>query len=132
MATEITILDDMPILIVTYLPPVAVPDDAVTSLEASAKLKQESDGGPICRILDFSQAQLDFSSMVLGMSFEKGKDGGTYDSAVANYFVGSDEWVSLGVKSLSEQEHYKGANVKGLFTSQDEAIAAARQFLAEQ
>jgi hypothetical protein len=129
MSTKMRIVDDAPILVVTFLDPIAVPGDADDALAAGAEL-QNSTGGKICRVLDFSQANLNFGDMVVGMSYERGKAGGVYDEDVYNIFVGTDDWVKLGVESLGTQEHYKGANVKGLFTSEADAVEAARALLS--
>lgn len=125
MSTNIEKLDDIRTIIITYIAPVSVEEDGGIALKSSADYKREV-GTPICRILDFSQAKLNFSDMMIGMTFEKGHEGGTYDPDVFNLFIGSDDLVKLGVESLAQQDHYKGANVKGLFTSRDDAIAAAR------
>jgi hypothetical protein len=130
MSIHIEHIDTDPIVVITFQAPISMPDDPMKALEAGAKLKHKV-GGRICRILDFSNVQLNFSDMMLGMSFEKNQEGGTYDPDVANIFIGSDDLVKFGVESLSSQEHYKGANVKGLFTSRDEAIAKAREILSE-
>ncbi len=128
MSTKMRIVDDAPIVVVTYLDPIAVPGDADDALAAGTELKNRT-GGKICRILDFSQVNLNFGDMVVGMSYERGKAGGVYDEDVYNIFVGTDEWVKLGVESLGSQEQYKGAQVNGLFTSEAEAIEAARALL---
>jgi len=113
-------------IVLTYVAPLSVPADAITALQESSKFKQEM-GGTCYRILDFTQANLNFSDMVVGMAFEKGHDGGVYDANVPNIFIGSGELVKLGVESLATQEHYQGANVKGLYASREEALACVEK-----
>ncbi|MBN1563451.1 MAG: hypothetical protein JXA10_06420, partial [Anaerolineae bacterium] len=102
MSIHVQRINEEPIIVITYQDPISIPEDPAKALEASASLKQAV-GGPVCRILDFSQVKLNFSDMMLGMAYEKDQEGGTYDPNVANIFVGSDELVKFGVESMAHQ-----------------------------
>ncbi len=128
MSIQVEKFNEIRTILITFSEPLQTPDDAQQALAESAAYKAEL-GAPICRILDFSQARLNLSNMMVGMAFERGKEGGTYDHDVANIFVGSDEMVELGVSALQGQEQYQGANVKGLYASPEEALDHARELM---
>ena len=79
----------------------------------------------VYRVLDFSQAKLDFGEMVQGMGIEINREGGSNDPAVTTYFVINDDIHKLGVMSIQQQDQYGKAPVQ-FFMSCDEAIAHAK------
>jgi hypothetical protein len=113
------------------LPPLTMPQDAeqilVDTLALMEKIKR-----PIYRVMDFTKTNLQFSDMMVGMSYDKGRKGGTYDADITTVFVGSDDLVKLGTDAMMQQDHFKGAKVAGLATSVEEAVEIARGLLAKE
>ena len=131
MSIRVEKFADIRTVFVTMVPPLTVPEDAIQALTASAEFKKEVER-PICRIMDFSQVDLNFSDMMVGMASEKGHEGGLYDPDVATVFIGSGEMVELGVNALKNQPHYEGANVAGLVRTREEALEIARKLAEEK
>ncbi len=130
MSIKVEKFPDIHAVLITMIEPLTVPQDALDALAAGADFKREM-AGRICRIMDFSHVHLDLSSMMVGMTTEKGHEGGLYDVEVATVFIGSGPMVDLGVNALKNQAHYKGANVAGLVRTREEALEIARR-LAEE
>jgi hypothetical protein len=131
MPTKTEQISNLPIVVCHMLPPLTMPQDAeniiVDTIALMEKIKR-----PIYRVMDFTTTNLQFSDMVVGMSYDKGKKGGTYDPDITTIFVGSDELVKFGTEAMMNQDHFKGAHVAGLATSVDEAIEMARSLLAKE
>lgn len=117
------------IVIVSIIAPIKFPADVDTPLEAGATFKKKA-GVPCCRILDFTNSNLQFSEMVLGAGMELGKPGGFWDKDIFHILIGTNEWVKFGVESIQEQDQYKGANIKGLVATREEALKMAHSLLA--
>ncbi len=132
MSIKVEQYPDINTILITMNDPLVVPDDAVGALQAAATFKKERGGTKVCRIMDFSQVSLDFSSMMVGMAAEKGHEGGLYDPDVATVFIGTGELVELGVGALKSQPHYQGANVAGLVRTREEALEIARKLAEEK
>jgi hypothetical protein len=111
-------------VIVTISAPISFPAEVDIPLSAGRSVKQKL-GSPVCRILDFTHSQLQFSDMVNGLSGELGKPGGFWDHGVFSIVIGTNEWVKFGIESVLEQEQYRGANIKGLVATREEALAIA-------
>jgi hypothetical protein len=127
MSIQSRSLPDEPIIIVSVLNPIKIPDDVIASVQASAKFKQ-TEGRHIYRILDFTSLgqDLPFSTLVNGMVFELKADGGINDMDVSTIYVGSTEWVLFGARAFREQAQYGPTNVMHICGSVDEGIAIAR------
>jgi hypothetical protein len=111
-------------VIVTISAPINFPADVEIPLSAGLALKEKL-GAPICRIMDFTHSHLQFSDMVNGLGGELGKPGGFWDQDVYSIVIGTNEWVKFGIESVLEQEQYRGANIKGLVATREEALAIA-------
>ena len=71
MSIKVTSYADERILVITMTPPIITPDDPIATLQACVEFKATG-ATPVCRILDFSQTKIDFSSMMMGMAAERG------------------------------------------------------------
>ena len=131
MSIKVEKYPDIHTVLITMQEPLIVPDDAVGALATSAAFKKEQ-GCHIYRIMDFTQVNLNFSDMMVGMATEKGHEGGLYDPDVSTIFIGSGELVELGVEALKNQPHYQGANVAGLVRTREEALEIARKLAEEK
>lgn len=124
MAQQIEQIPGHPIVVVHFtgwIDPIA---EVAPMLEKVVGFKRQVKGH-VYRILDFSQAELDFGEMVQGMGSEINREGGSNDPDVTTLFVVSDEIHKLGVQSIKEQDQYGKAPVQ-FFTSCDEAIEHAK------
>ena len=131
MSIETKVLPNEPVIIISVTPPIKTPDDAVALYSEVVKFKRDAGVKPVYRVLDFSRAQLHFSDMMVGMAAERGQEGGYSDPEVRTVFVGTDEMVEFGVKALQNQTQYSAANIVGMFTSVDDAVAFVRQHLVK-
>lgn len=125
MAIQVEKFPDKKILLTTFQEPLDIRVDPEQALQEAASFSQAVDGSFI-RILDFSNVNMNFGDMVVGMSFEKGREGGAYDPNVRTIFIGSGPMVEMGVTSLTSQEQFKGVTVLGLFGTREEALDCAR------
>ncbi|MBI5958113.1 MAG: hypothetical protein HY866_05225 [Chloroflexi bacterium] len=116
------------IVIITISAPIQFPTDVEIPLSSSVDFKGKA-GTPTCRIMDFSHSNLQFSEMVYGLGGELGKPGGFWDQDVFHVLIGTNEWVKFGVDAMLEQEQYKGANIKGLVATREEALDMAYSLL---
>ena len=106
-------------------------EDQKTLLKAVIEFKHEV-GGHICRIMDFSEVQVGFSDMMLGMASEKEKEGGVNDPDVSTVFIATTELAQFGVKAFQEQTQYGSfRNIVALVSSREEAMTAARAEIAK-
>jgi len=128
MPIKVEYIKDDRILVIVFIDPIQMPADAETPIQETLAFKKEV-GAPVCRILDFSGIKLNFGDMVAGMAYDMGREGGTWDPEVSSIYVGTDELVKFGATSLRNQQQYQGANVKGIFTSREEALSHARSLL---
>lgn len=115
-------------VVITISAPLNFPDDVEVPLNAGVALKKKV-GAPICRILDFTHSNLQFSDIVNGLGLELGKPGGFWDQDVYSIVIGTNEWVKFGIESVQEQEQYRGANIKGLVASREEAFEIAQSLI---
>lgn len=131
MAISATRLPDEPIIIVKYIDPPDPPDEqaAETSHQMSALMKDIE--GPVYRINDILDYDLQFSDMVLGMAAEMrgGLPGTVSDSRVHTVTVGSSELVRIGTEA-AKQSQYGEIDIK-LFTSIDDALSYVREEIAK-
>ncbi len=127
MSIQTKLLPNEPIIVVSIMNPIEVPEDVLSSVQASAKFKHEQ-GGHIYRILDFTLLghDLPFSTLVQGMSFELKADGGINDVDVSTIYIGSTEWVLFGAAAFKNQPQYGQTNVIHICGTVDEGIAFAR------
>ncbi|HML23407.1 MAG TPA: hypothetical protein PKD09_17255 [Aggregatilinea sp.] len=124
MAMQIEQVPGEPIIIVHFtgwVEPLEVVDPMLEKVVAFKRETQQH----VYRILDFSQAQLDFGEMVQGMGSEVNREGGSNDPDVTTMFVVSDDLHKLGVQSIQQQDQYGKAPVS-FFMSCDEAVAYAK------
>ncbi len=106
-------------------------EEPARSMAETVAFKKEVDG-IVFRVVDFTDAQLDFSNLVMGMAMEKQHEGGAFDPEVATIYVGVHDLVELGVRAFKEQEQYAGSNVIGLVSTRQEALDLIRAQLAEE
>ncbi|NDJ63168.1 MAG: hypothetical protein GYB67_18760 [Chloroflexi bacterium] len=88
--------------------------------------------GPLVFIWDLSKITVSFSDLVIGLNdvFKRDAETPFTHPRVRAVTVSNDELVHFGTEAVG-QEQYGQADVK-LVASLDEAIAFARQYLAEQ
>ncbi|MBN1564675.1 MAG: hypothetical protein JXA10_12590 [Anaerolineae bacterium] len=126
MATEVTRVPGLPVVIIDNLPPIKVPDDQMVASTEAAKLKREL-GRPVYRIIGVTKIDLTFSDMVMAMGVDRDQEGGVGDDDVTTIFVGSGELVKMGTNALAEQDQYGGKGKVFMFTTQEEALAFVRE-----
>ena len=120
MAVDINILPDEPVIVFTIQAPVDGEKDARTTSEKAIEFAHEL-GQPVYRIVDFSQVNVTFTDILMGISAGTGVP----DDLVHTYMVGSHELVRLAAES-SAQEQYGGGIQVQLYASIDEALDAIR------
>ncbi|MBN1565217.1 MAG: hypothetical protein JXA10_15335 [Anaerolineae bacterium] len=108
-----------PIFVFAITGQIVVPQDPQQASEKFFEMTKDAEG-KIHRILDFSQAEIHFSDVALGLQ----NDVAMQMEQVVNYMVGTDELVAFAAEA-AKQDQFGGLDVK-LFTSRDDAIAAAR------
>lgn len=114
---------NQPIVVCTIGPTVDGSKDPVESHATTHQLLAD-EAGTLYRILDFSQVDVKFGDVVMGMS----SDPGFKDPRMKTIMVGTHELVQLAAQSAA-QEQYGNLDIK-LFTSSADAIAAAQADLA--
>ena len=110
------IYSEYAIMVATFLPPVDPVNDAYLFEQPFNELL-ESEDGTIYRIIDFTQTNLKFSDVVLGM----GTDLYMRNPRVVTFVVGNDEMLRMGAEAAS-QDQYGGRAVR-VFLSVEEAVA---------
>ncbi len=128
MSVKVEEMHQERILILSVIAPLEFPADVETPLTASVAFKSKV-GAPICRIMDFTQSNLGFSDMIMGLALEQGKPGGFWDTDVHHIIIGTLDWVKFGIKAMQEQEQYKGARAEAIVGSREEALALAHSLL---
>ncbi|MCD4684519.1 MAG: hypothetical protein K8S97_01100 [Anaerolineae bacterium] len=119
MAMDVRRLNDAPIVVFTVVPPLQIPDDPITASQEFARLTADVQGKRV-RILDFSDVDVNFGDVVMGLQ----ADTGAKLPNTSTFFVGKDELVALAATAFASKQ-YGSLNAKA-FTSIDDAIAAAR------
>ncbi len=110
---------NQPIVVITIGPTVDGASDPVESHAATHQLLAD-ETGTVYRILDFSQVNVSFGDVVMGMN----SDPGFRDPRMKTIMVGTHDLVQLAAQSAA-QDQYGGRDIK-LFTSAADAIAAAQ------
>ncbi|MBI5959426.1 MAG: hypothetical protein HY866_11865 [Chloroflexi bacterium] len=131
MPVKTVVTEGKPIVVCHMLGPLNMPQDADTVIVEVLQIKRKL-GRSLYRIMDFTTANLQFSDMMVGMSYDKGKEGGTYDPEIKTIFVGDYEMVKFGTEAMMSQEHFKGANVVGVTASVAEALDLAHKLLSKE
>jgi hypothetical protein len=131
MSIQTRHLPNEPIIVVSIMNPVKIPDDVIASVQAAAEFKRER-GTHIYRVIDFTTLgeDLPFSSLVNGMVFELKAEGGINDKDVSTIYVGSTEWVLFGAAAFKNQQQYGETNVLHICGSEEEGIEHARKVIA--
>ncbi len=124
MAVTYTRFDKEPIILASYTGSI-LPEEADKTRNEVAAFKKEQGSDMVFRVIDFTRAKIDFSTVALGMAADRG-EGGIDDPGVTTIFVGSGAMVKLGVDAFKEQKRYGVVNPIELVTSVDEALAIAR------
>lgn len=115
MSVDINILQEEPVILFTIQAPIDGENDARVTSEKAIEFAEEL-GQPVYRIVDFSQVDVTFTDIVMGMS----AGAGVPADLVQTYMVGSHALVKLAAES-SAQEQYGGIQVY-LYASVDEAL----------
>ncbi|HEX3051402.1 MAG TPA: hypothetical protein VHP83_12155 [Aggregatilineaceae bacterium] len=116
------------IIYISIIAPLSFPVDVETPLSSTVAFKQAA-GVPVCCIMDFTQSNLGFSDMIMGLALSQGKPGGFWDPDVYSIIVGTLDWVKFGIKAMQEQEQYKGARAEAIVGSREEALELAHSLL---
>jgi hypothetical protein len=127
MTVKIEEMSEERIVIASIIAPIEFPHDVEMPLSAAVQFKEKV-GTPVCRIMDFTASNLQFSEMMFGLAGEQDKPGGFWDKDVYSILIGTSEWVTFGVES-TKQAQYEGAEIKGLVATREEALALARSLL---
>lgn len=122
MTVECKQLGDEPIVIATIFEPVNMAVDPQANRDFSNEVARQFDG-PVYRITDFTNFEVTFSQLVLGLA----EDIKSSEPNIKHVFVGSGEMVELQTRAGSQEQY--GAHEIQLFESVDEAIAFAREQL---
>lgn len=118
-----SLLPAEPILVIRYMGD-RVEDDIPASTQEIARLLQGMEG-PIYRIADFSEANVDLSAFMIGMARStRGIEGTFSDPRMRPIFVGTQDLINLAV-AAARQEQYGGLYIVA-FPTLDEALAYAR------
>ena len=124
MDAVLTRLPDEPIVIVEICPTLD-PQREVYEIADTIAEMFAGEEGPIYRINDFTNMELPFSGLVMGLGLEaQGRPGSLSDPRIKPIFVGTSKMVGLGAKS-ARQEHYGGLEIL-LFATLDDALAHIR------
>jgi hypothetical protein len=114
-------LENDPIILITVMPPSDALSDPAHIIQECAQLMAGM-GGPIYRIADLSQMDLQFSEVAFTLNEERsGRPGSMTDPRVRNVFIGCQSMVQMAAKSAG-QAQYGGISVP-VFASLDEAMA---------
>jgi hypothetical protein len=131
MAYTVERLTNEPIVVLTVRDPLGPPE-----MQREAQMKVAEAGaditGAIYRITDLTELTISFGDIVrsLGEEAKSKREGSMSDSHVRSIIVAKDEIIKMAAASLS-QEQYGALNIK-LFTTRDEAVAYAREQIAEE
>ncbi len=124
MDAVLTRLPDEPIVIVKIRPTLDPQKEVYEIADTIADMFAEEEG-PIYRINDFTDMDLPFGGLVMGLGLEtQGRPGSLSDPRIKTVFVGTSEMVELGAKS-ARQEHYGGLDIL-LFATLEDALAHIR------
>jgi hypothetical protein len=131
MAYTVSRLINEPIVVLTVRDPLGPPE-----MQREAQMKVAEAGaditGSIYRITDLTELTISFGDIVrsLGEEAKSKREGSMSDSHVRSLIVAKDEIIKMAAASLS-QEQYGALPVK-LFTTRDDAVAYAREQIAEE
>jgi hypothetical protein len=125
MTLKVEKLAGKPIIIFTFSDPLEPQIETEETARLVVQFKQEC-GGTVYRILDFSEAHLDFGLMILGMGRDRYHDGGLTDPNVVTLYVTPDPLAVMGVECIQRQEYY-GRVPARLFETRADAIQFADQ-----
>ncbi len=132
MSIQIEKLPEIRTIYYTLSEPVELPGDPATSMAATAQFKQELSGeGKVYRVLDFSDVNLGFGDMMVGIAMEREHEGGAFDPDVATIYIGKSELVKLGANALKSQNQFQGSNVIGVVETREEALDLIRKHLSQ-
>ena len=121
--------DGEPIILITYDGALS-PEAAPQAREEVARFKKAQGSRMVFRIIDFTTAKIDFSTIALGMAADRG-EGGIDDPDVTTVFVGTGQMVEMGVTAFKEQKRYGAVNPIELVTSVETALTLVRSKLAK-
>jgi hypothetical protein len=123
-------LKDEPIIVYEPTEDTRKTFDEIQQVLAEAEALKQEMQCRVYRIVDLTNVNLDFSSMMMGMAAETSQ-AGYRDPDIVTILVASGDLAEFGTKALREQEQYGKADVK-LFSTKDEALAFARAEIAAQ
>jgi hypothetical protein len=131
MAYTVERLTNEPIVVLTVVDPLGPPE---MQREAQTKVAEAGADvtGPLYRITDLTGLSISFGDIVrsLGEEAKDKREGSMSDGRVRSLIVAKDEIIKMAAASLSQQQY--GALPIKLFTTRDEAVAYAREQVAEE
>ncbi len=130
MHSEIEVLPDAPIVIVSLQPHVGVDEEVHEIAAAVADLLDEM-GSPLVVIHDFSDYDISFADMVQKLASEsQGLPGSLSDERVIPIIVGRGAMVELGAHSFAQKQY--GDVVVLLFAELEDALDYARRMVSSR
>lgn len=125
MLDHIEHIEDAHIIVVHYAAPFE-PDQDITAAQAQIAGILETTSQPHWRVDVLSEAQMDWSSFVLGIdTATRDVPGSMVDPRIQGILVGDYEMVKLASESMKQEQY--GATNTPMFTSLDDALAYIRE-----